>query len=113
MNTTINQYAEFIYSIYIGIVIALFFDFIKLLRINQTKIVNKFLDLAFWAGAFIFAFKVMMKINALTLRVYILIGMLIGIIIYFISLSKIINKLITSIKKIFKALSVKLAEMLE
>ena len=105
-----NSIAEQVYSLLIyvcsGIIIGILFDIFRVLRktFNTTDLITYIEDLLFWLITGIFIIFVLFKISNGQIRIYNIIGLLLGTIAYILLISKIfINisvKILTFIKKL-------------
>lgn len=106
MDTNIKvQFYIFITSIYAGLLIGLAYDFYRVIRyyFKHKRIAASIGDLLFWVTVAIIFFYIVNKSNWGELRGYIFFGTLLGGIIYFKVLSKI---LYTLMMKLFKGIIV-------
>lgn len=113
-NMVLIQLYSFIIYIVSGIIIGIFFDLFRILRRSfiTSDIITYLQDIIFWLGSGFFLLFIIFKFNNGEVRFYIFIGLLLGGLIYLLTISKYfvkINvKIITFIKnliyKIFKIL---------
>lgn len=111
-NVILMQLYSFFAYIISGMIIGIFFDIFRILRksFHTPDIITYIEDILFWLFTGIFLILVLFKFSNGELRIYNILGLLIGVLIYMLSLSKFfikINvKIITFIKniiyKIFK-----------
>lgn len=94
-----NQAYMFFVSIIIGMIIGLIFDFFRLLRkIFNHK--NKFVyieDILFWLISTFISFYILLHKNNLEFRFYLLLGILLGLVFYFLCISHIVVTIILKI----------------
>lgn len=106
-NIIISQlYSLFIFII-AGITIGVFFDIFRILRksFKTPDVITYIEDIVFWIFTGLFFIFILFKYNNGELRSYILIGLIFGIIIYIITISKyFINISVNIINKIKKIL---------
>lgn len=94
-----------------GIIIGVFFDFFRILRrsFKTSDIITYIEDILFWILTGVFLLFVLFKINNGQIRFYNVIGLIIGVILYMIFVSKIfINisvKIILILKNIIKKIT--------
>lgn len=106
---TIQLYSLLIFLIS-GILVGIFFDIFRILRksFKTSDLVTYIEDIIFWIITGIFLLFVIFKFNNGEIRSYVIIGLILGIVIYMFNISKhFINinvKILLFIKKIFKIL---------
>jgi len=106
-NTVTMQLYSMLVFLISGIIIGVFFDFFRILRksFKTSDIITYIEDIIFWILTGLFLIFVLFQINNGEIRLYNIIGLFIGIILYMIFVSKIfinINvKIINFLKKIF------------
>ena len=106
-NTFTMQLYSMLVFLISGIIIGVFFDFFRILRksFKTSDIITYIEDIIFWILTGLFLIFVLFQINNGEIRLYNIIGLFIGIILYMIFVSKIfinINvKIINFLKKIF------------
>lgn len=91
-NSLILELHIFLTSIYGGIIGGLVYDIYRAIRYNYklSKFITYIQDLLFWLAMTYIFFSILIKINWGEIRGYIILGFLIGIIIYIITFSKFI-----------------------
>ena len=109
------QFKVFLISLFIGLILGLFYDFIKIFRkfILHNNIIINIEDTIYWLFMSIIIFLISLYQNNGEIRIFFILGIFIGMILYitlisslFIKLStKIINIFIRLILFIFKAIS--------
>lgn len=106
----VQLYSLLIFTIS-GILVGIFFDIFRVLRksFKTSDLLTYIEDILFWIITGIFLLFIIFKFNNGEIRSYVIIGLILGIIIYMLAISKhFINinvKIISFIKKIFKILS--------
>lgn len=106
----VQLYSLLIFTIS-GILVGIFFDIFRVLRksFKTSDLLTYIEDILFWIITGIFLLFIIFKFNNGEIRSYVIIGLISGIIIYMIAISKhFINinvKIISFIKKIFNILS--------
>ena len=100
----INQFLPFLIYIVAGIIICIFFDFFRSLRkaINTSNIVTYIEDILFWIITGIFLILIIRKFSFGEIRLYMFIGLILGGVVYFCTLSKYLIKINVFIMKFFK-----------
>lgn len=88
-----NEFSVFLAFILIGIIISFLFDFFRILRrVYQTPdFITIIQDIAFWIISGIILLSGIFILNEGKIRAYLFIGILVGILFYIITLSKIIT----------------------
>lgn len=86
-------------TVYGGIVMGIIYDLYRAIRwnFNRNKIITFIEDLLFWTSITIIGFVILHRTNAYDLRYYNFTGFILGIIIYFNTISKYILKVFTKI----------------
>ncbi len=106
-----NQAYTFIIFVIVGICIGVLFDFFRILRkaFNTKDFITYIEDILFCILTGIILLYSIFKFNSGEIRLYIFIGLLFGVIIYMLSISKFFVKInlfvIEKIKQIFKPIS--------
>lgn len=106
-----NQAYTFIIFVIVGICIGVLFDFFRILRkaFNTKDFITYIEDILFCILTGIILLYSIFKFNSGEIRLYIFIGILFGVIIYMLSISKFFVKInlfvIEKIKQIFKPIS--------
>jgi len=94
MTNTLNQFYVFLGAVYGGIIIGIWYDVLRLVRIMTVP--RPFwcavCDLVFWIGAAVLFFMVMLDVDNGDLRVYTLLGAAVGFALYIIAPSRLIMK---------------------
>ncbi|MCI8362351.1 MAG: spore cortex biosynthesis protein YabQ [Clostridia bacterium] len=103
-NIILSQlYSLLIFTI-TGIIIGVFFDIFRILRrsFKTPDIITYIEDVLFWVFTGIFFITVLFKFNNGEIRSYVLLGLILGIIVYMLSISKYFIKINIAIIKIIK-----------
>lgn len=90
----VNQFLLFLIYLVSGVLIGIVFDFFRSLRrsIKTSNLFTYIEDIIFWAITSFIIVVTILKFNYGELRLYIFIGIGLGLIIYFITLSKVLIK---------------------
>lgn len=98
---TENQLVEFLYSMTGGIAIGLLYDLFRIKRrtVKTRVFFIHFEDIVFWTAALIIGLLTVYAANGGVLRGYILVGIVLGVITYFLLVSRIVIFLMTLILK--------------
>lgn len=103
-NIILSQlYSLLIFTI-TGIIIGVFFDIFRILRrsFKTPDIITYIEDVLFWVFTGVFFITVLFKFNNGEIRSYVLLGLILGIIVYMLSISKYFIKINMAIIKIIK-----------
>lgn len=103
-NIILSQlYSLLIFTI-TGIIIGVFFDIFRILRrsFKTPDIITYIEDILFWIFTGVFFITVLFKFNNGEIRSYVLLGLIFGIIVYMLIISKYFIKINTKIIKIIK-----------
>lgn len=94
-NMAISQLYYFVIYIFSGVIIGIFFDIFRILRrsFKTSDIVTYIEDILFWICSAIFLLFVLFKINNGEIRIYSIVGILIGAIVYMTTISKFFIKI--------------------
>ena len=97
--TVLDQTISFLYSAFSGFILGMFFDFFKCLKniVFKNKITRDFIDVIFVMTSAIFVFFSFYQICALNFRFYHICGFILGIVIYFCSVNRIVYKIFEKI----------------
>ena len=111
-----NQAYTFIIFIFVGMIIGILFDFFRILRktIKTKDVVTYIEDILFCILTGIILIYSIFNFNSGEIRIYLFIGLLFGIIIYMLSISKyfvkinvfLLNQMISITKKIIKIFNI-------
>ena len=105
-NVILTQLYSFLIYLVSGIIIGLFFDIFRILRksFHTPDFITYIEDILFWLFTGVFLIFVLFKFSNGQIRIYNVVGLLVGVIIYIISISKFFIKInvtiITFIKNI-------------
>ena len=97
MGTSITQQSTvFLYSILIGAILSFLYDLFRVLRkeVGHKNLVVAFEDILFWIICTAFMFVFIYNINYGEIRAYVFIGAIIGCIFYYLTISKVIVRLL-------------------
>lgn len=100
----------FLQAIFFGIGLGIFYDVFRILRIavKDNSIIIFFEDLLFFISASIFTFLFIFSVNSGQLRWFIFLGLILGFVVYYFTLGKLVLKIsqviIKAVKTIFKFL---------
>ena len=110
-----SQYICFLYSLVLGVSLGIVYDLFKLDRLlfKRSKIFLFFSDILFWliSAFLIFTFCVIFSNGQI--RGFIVLGTLLGFIIYRLTLSKLIFLLVNPLKKLVKKLNNRYYKLIE
>lgn len=110
-----SQYICFLYSLVLGVSLGIVYDLFKLDRLlfKRSKIFLFFSDILFWliSAFLIFTFCVIFSNGQI--RGYIVLGTLLGFVIYRLTLSKLIFLLVNPLKKLVKKLNNRYYKLIE
>lgn len=103
-NMVLIQLYSFIIYIVSGIIIGIFFDIFRILRksFKTSDILTYIEDILFWLCSAIFLLFVLFKLNNGEIRSYTIIGLLLGVLLYMLTISKYFIKLNVKILTFFK-----------
>lgn len=94
MLTTSNQAYIFLSTVYAGLIIGFLYDCCRMIRkmIRAGVAVTGILDLLFWSIIGVLSFLVLYYVNDGNVRIYTLLGFVVGWILYLLSLSRFVMK---------------------
>ncbi len=94
MINTLDQIYVFLGAVYCGIIVGVWYDLVRLIRIffEAKKKLCILLDLLFWIGTAALYFFIMLDIDNAQLRFYPFLGSVLGFVVYILGPSKIILK---------------------
>ena len=103
------QLYSFIIYIISGIIIGIFFDVFRILRksFKTSDLITYIEDIIFWICTGLFLLYIIFTFNNGEIRSYIIIGILIGILIYMLTISKYFIKLSVTIIRFIKKIIIK------
>lgn len=103
----LNQWSTFVYSLVLGCLLCFVYDLFKIDRLifKRSIVFIFFEDILFWiiSGFLVFSFLIIYTNGQV--RVFVLVGALLGFFVYKITVSKFIMYVITPIKKLIKFIS--------
>ena len=102
--TVMEQTVSFLYSAFAGFLTGMLYDFFKGLKkvIFTNRITRDFSDVVFVFSVSVFLFFSFYRICALSFRFYHILGLILGVVIYFTSINRVIYKIFEKILIIFK-----------
>lgn len=102
--TVLEQTISFLYSSLTGFMVGFFYDFIKCVKktLFKSKVIWDLLDVLFVLICAVFLFFAFYSICGLSFRFYHILGLLLGGIVYFTSINRVIYKIFEKILIIFK-----------
>ena len=109
MENSINQlYTLFVFILSVG-VIGILFDLFRILRksFKTPDIITYIEDILFWILTGLFLLYIIFKYSFGQLRIYMFVSLIIGIVIYFLTISKYFIKLNVKIIRIYKIYYIK------
>lgn len=94
MKNTLDQFYVFLGAVYGGIIIGIWYDALRLLRIaiNPKTWVCAVFDVLFWAGAAFLYFIIMFDVDNAQIRFYPMVGSVIGFVVYLLGPSRIVMR---------------------
>lgn len=94
----------FIFTVILGLIIGFIYDFIRFIRriIVHSLLAIQLEDLVYWILMAVFAFMAILRANYGDIRPFLILGLFIGIVLYFLVFSKYILKIYISIMNYFK-----------
>ena len=103
-NTIPMQLYTFFIFTFSGVAIGIFFDIFRILRksFNTSNCVTYIEDFFFWLITGFFFLYILFKFNNGQIRIYILVGLILGIILYILTISKYFINISVSIIKVLK-----------
>ena len=112
-NVTLIQLYSFLVYIVSGIIIGIFFDIFRILRksFHTPDIVTYIEDILFWLFTGAFLLIVLFRFDDGQLRIYNIIGILIGVVIYILSISKYFIKINVAIINFIKKIICKIIKI--
>lgn len=104
-----NQAYLFLVFSLTGVVIGVLFDFFRILRrsIKTSNTITYIEDILFWILTGLFLLYIIFKYSFGQLRIYMFVSLIIGIVIYFLTISKYFIKLNIKIIRIYKIYYIK------
>lgn len=90
MDNTLTQGAVVLYMIYGGVCMGVLYDLLRLFRFGRWT--NLLCDTIFWIGCFIIASFALMQAVALAFRFYTLLGLILGYVLYYYSIGRMVRK---------------------
>lgn len=113
-NMVFIQLYSFIIYIASGIIIGIFFDIFRILRrsFKTPDIATYIEDILFWLCSAIFLLFILFKFNDGEIRSYTVIGLLLGVLIYMLTISKYFIKLNVKILAFFKKIIKKIINII-
>lgn len=95
------QILSFIYSIFLGMIFSFFYDVIKSIRLTLklSSIIVFIYDILFFIIISVFTFIYYMSVTDGEIRYYILLGLLLGFIVFRLTISKLLIYILTNILK--------------
>lgn len=105
-----NQLTQFFLYVASGMAISIFFDIFRVLRksIKTSNIITYIEDTIFWIIVGLFLIWEIFTISYGELRWYIFIGIILGIILYLVTISKLFIKINVKVLNIFKKIILKI-----
>lgn len=102
--TVLEQTISFLYSSLTGFLLGMIYEFFRCFKITlvKNKIIKDIIDVTFVLVCAVFLFFSFFSICALSFRLYHVVGFLLGIIIYFTSVNRVIYKIFEKIFVVFK-----------
>lgn len=109
MENSINQLYTLFVFILSGAVIGILFDLFRILRksFKTPDIITYIEDILFWILTGLFLLYIIFKYSFGQLRIYMFVSLIIGIVIYFLTISKYFIKLNIKIIRIYKIYYIK------
>ena len=109
MENSINQLYTLFVFILSGAVIGILFDLFRILRksFKTPDIITYIEDILFWILTGLFLLYIIFKYSFGQLRIYMFVSLIIGIVIYFLTISKYFIKLNVKIIRIYKIYYIK------
>ena len=109
MENSINQLYTLFVFILSGAVIGILFDLFRILRksFKTPDIITYIEDIIFWILTGLFLLYIIFKYSFGQLRIYMFVSLIIGIVIYFLTISKYFIKLNIKIIRIYKIYYIK------
>lgn len=91
----ISQFKSFTYCLIVGIIISVIFDCFRSLRktIKTSNVITYLEDLLFWCISGLVVIFTLNSINYGEIRIYMILGIIIGCMLYFFTISKIFLKI--------------------
>lgn len=113
-NMAILQLYSFVIYMISGMIIGIFFDIFRILRksFKTSDIITYIEDIIFWICSGIFLLFVLFKFNNGEIRSYIIIGLLLGILIYMLTISKYFIKINVTIITFIKNIIIKVINVI-
>lgn len=115
MNDVVNtQTLLFLKAIQIGVVLAVLYDLVRLLRklVKHPNWLVQLEDLLYWLGCIVISFSLFYMYNFAQIRFFALIGMALGAILYLVTLSILFMKIATYIIEVLKKFLLALMRLL-
>lgn len=102
--TVLEQTISFLYSSLTGFLLGIIYEFLRCFKITLVKnrIIKDIIDVIFVLVSAIFVFFAFFSICGLSFRIYHILGFLLGVIIYFTSINRVIYKIFEKIFIVFK-----------
>lgn len=100
----VNNYLQvyvFLYTLYGGIIIGIVYDLVDVIINGHIIKKRSFTDLVFWAIAFGIIIGILFYVNNITIRSYVFVGFIVGWLLYFYVLSRLIRKFLLLLQKMF------------
>ncbi|HOV69187.1 MAG TPA: spore cortex biosynthesis protein YabQ [Clostridia bacterium] len=90
---------EFLSAVYAGIVLGLIYEACRIVRrIVNSAVVSAIMDTLFWIAAGVWVFGAFYLINGARLRMYLILGIFVGLLLHFYSTGIIINYICNIVK---------------
>ena len=104
-----NQAYLFLVFSLTGVIIGVLFDFFRILRrsIKTSNLITYIEDILFWILTGLFLLYIIFKYSFGQLRIYMFVSLIIGIVIYFLTISKYFIKLNVKTIRIYKIYYIK------
>jgi len=92
MINTLDQFYVFLGAVYGGIIIGIWYDALRLLRIlmDSKTWLSAVCDILFWVGAAFLYFVIMFDLDNAQIRIYPMVGSVIGFVVYLLGPSRIV-----------------------
>lgn len=103
IETTINQWAEVLFGIYGGLIAGIIYEILRGIRhVFKNTVITIICDTIFWICAVIVSLYVMMMVNSGVFRLFILIAIILGFVLYMTFISDLVHSIFGSLQKFFK-----------
>jgi len=103
IESTLNQWAGFLFGIYGGIIAGLVYEIFRAIRhLFGNKVVTIICDVLFWVVALLDVLCVMMKVSSGVFRLFIIFAIILGFSLYMFFISDLVNYSCRMLQSFFK-----------